>query len=336
LIASLEPNPAVAVVTSFDFLMTYLRDGQYDKLDAKLAEFEHTRERRSDGWPVIDGALAALERYLKDDPSVVPNLEAWQHALPASYYPVFLHAQWFMDEADYVRGPDYAEFVPKESWGPFHEDLAHAREELLRAHAMAPEAAVPCSKLLWIAMEEKGSWDEKWHWFQEATRFDPENIEAHQTMLEALKPKWGGSFEAMFRFARESVAKHPGDPNLQLLIPAAHREMAFFGTERLPHHQHVYKYYQDEQVWKEVREAYERYLAAYPEALGYHNWFARTAMTAGDRKVLRREMAKIQGAWQPEAWDGSYEWYERARRLAEETEEQPSSQTVPALAPIAQ
>jgi hypothetical protein len=324
-LASFVPKLASA---DYNFI-GYLRDGEYEKLEAKLAEYERTRERNENGNLAVEGVLDDLASYMKEDPSIVPNLSAWERAYPTSYYPVYLQGKVFASDAYYARGTDYAEFVPKEAWQSFHEDMAHAREQFLRAHALAPKAAIPSTELLWIEMNEGTSSAAEWHWFEEATRFDPTNAEAHMRMLEALKPKWGGSNEAMFRFAREAIAKHPSDPNLQLLIAEAHQEMASHGTDGANRK----KYLQQEEVWKEVRQAYERYLAAYPNAWYQRNWLAQLAYTVEDREVLRREMPKIKDKYTLKPWFGRYDLFERAQRMAEE---EPSGKAAAPPAAIAQ
>ncbi|GGN48645.1 hypothetical protein FHR83_009027 [Actinoplanes campanulatus] len=65
--------------------------------------------------------------------------------------------------------------------------------------------------------------DERWRRFHRLIEIEPDHWYGHEQMLLALTPKWGGSSEAVFDFARTRAAACPGT-HIPALVALAHRE----------------------------------------------------------------------------------------------------------------
>jgi hypothetical protein len=116
-------------------------------------------------------------------------------------------------------------------------------------------------------------------------------------MYVASTPAWGGSLELAFAFARGAARRQPDDPYARVLIVRAHEEAV-----RAQPPQAKLAYYRTPEVWREVASAAEAFVAALPESEYGHNLLAYLALRAGQRGVLRRELAWIGERRDPRVW----------------------------------
>lgn len=65
--------------------------------------------------------------------------------------------------------------------------------------------------------------EERWRRFNKLIELDPHHLFGHEQMLENLMPKWSGSTEAMFDFARTRAAACPAT-HIPVLVAQAHLE----------------------------------------------------------------------------------------------------------------
>jgi hypothetical protein len=57
-------------------------------------------------------------------------------------------------------------------------------------------------------------------------------------------------------------------------------------------------------VWNELLPVLQRYVAAYPKDSWGHNRLAWLAWRAGQRAIVARELALIDGDYRDDAWEG--------------------------------
>lgn len=125
--------------------------------------------------------------------------------------------------------------------------------------------------------------------FQRAVKADPGEYMAYYPKLIFLAPKWHGSWETMFRFARESLAAAPQGTLVPKIILNAHWEKFNF--------EHNQDYFKEPGVWQEMKHAYLDLLKSFPESVERRNWFALSAYWAGDYEVVREQVKIIGDRW---------------------------------------
>jgi hypothetical protein len=145
--------------------------------------------------------------------------------------------------------------------------------------------------------------------FQRAILADPTDHQAYFNKLMYLMPKWYGSKEEMFSFARESVRKAPPKSRIPMVLPVAHWEMYSRSGENA-------SYFRDPKIWKEMKEVYQAVTKSFPEANSTLNWFARTAYLAGDYDTAREELKKIGDNWDKGTWGNKNAFQEVKRELS--------------------
>jgi len=110
----------------------------------------------------------------------------------------------------------------------------------------------------------------------------------------------------MFRFARETVAKHPDVPEFNQLIVWAHAEMARIWGDGSD-------YYADPEIWSQVQRAYEALAIGEEQSIWAYNRLASLAFRVGRPATARRAFERVGDAWDACAWKSSYDQFERAR-----------------------
>jgi hypothetical protein len=121
-------------------------------------------------------------------------------------------------------------------------------------------------------------------------------------------PKWYGSKEEMFPFAREAAKKAPPDSRIPAVLADAHWEMYCRSEPKAS-----YFYFKNPNVWKEMKEVYLTLSKRFPNSNEFPNWFARTAYLAGDYDTAREEFKIIGDDWLETAWGGKKS-FEKAKR----------------------
>jgi len=173
--------------------------------------------------------------------------------------------------------------VTEDGWTKFHERIALAKKDLERAYELAPKLPHAAAALVTVAMAES---DEKASkaWFEKAVRADPRYQPAYEHRLTHLEPKWGGSEEEVFAFAREHGKK---DPALALLIVHLHFATADCSGRRDA-------YVKDAAVKSEIEDALARYAKAFPRCP--NGYVAKVAFAGRLHDVKGQVAAHEEGA----------------------------------------
>ena len=139
---------------------------------------------------------------------------------------------------------------------------------------------------------------EHWNRFRGLLAVDAENYRGHLLMLENLSPRWGGSTEAMFRFARARAAQVPEGCAVRALVVNAHFEAyeqlrretggkpeAYFATRELA--------YEVEDAWRESVDSPNFHDDSNAEAL--YNLFAAALFMVDLRELARTALTAMDG-----------------------------------------
>jgi WD40 repeat protein len=103
------------------------------------------------------------------------------------------------------RGGGWASEVPEKGWQGFEAHLTKARSLLLQAWKEQPELPEAAHFLITVATGGVGGEDARF-WFDRAVAVDFDFEAAYRALFWALRPRWGGSHEAMLAFGRECLA----------------------------------------------------------------------------------------------------------------------------------
>ncbi|MFH0879977.1 MAG: DUF4034 domain-containing protein, partial [Lentisphaerota bacterium] len=98
-----------------------------------------------------------------------------------------------------IRSGALAKEVSKKQWKGFFRELDTAREHLIKAHELHPEFPEAAEHMIVISMARSDDLGEQ-YWFNQAVTAQFDYLPAYRSLLLALYPRWGGSWEEMQAF----------------------------------------------------------------------------------------------------------------------------------------
>jgi hypothetical protein len=135
----------------------------------------------------VDDRLAQLLKTIQQQDG-----ESWEyHLLQGKYH---LRMAWR------ARGGGWASTVTDEGWKGFRAHLAEARIQLEQAAAVKVDDPIAGALMLLVNLGNRKSPDEPGDWFLKAIQRDPNHRDAYDNLLLILRPRWGGSHQAIAEF----------------------------------------------------------------------------------------------------------------------------------------
>ncbi|WIM94982.1 hypothetical protein ACTOB_007043 [Actinoplanes oblitus] len=182
-------------------------------------------------WPAVRDILTASDperlmfrlRWLSHH----QGLEEWipdvVRAEPDATLPRLVYGARAISWAWEARGNGGSETVGQDQWKIWFDRLKLAENCLDKVVDRAPDCAEAWHYLVILGRARQLPLAEQWRRFDRLIAIDPTHFYGHEQMLENLMPKWSGSTEAMFDFARTRAAACPGT-DIPLLVAKAHLE----------------------------------------------------------------------------------------------------------------
>jgi hypothetical protein len=189
------------------------------------------RALRKQDWPTAGGILRTADPELRSHylsvAATTVGVERWitdviRHD-PDPVLPLLIRGAGLLTSAWELRRDGLASTLTDagaELWSRLVRQAEECVEEVLRRDPGRADAwtwSIALSRALNLPEAERR------RRFQRLIEIEPTNWHGHEQMLLALTPKWGGSSEAMFEFARTRAAACPGT-HIPALVVLAHRE----------------------------------------------------------------------------------------------------------------
>jgi tetratricopeptide (TPR) repeat protein len=192
-------------------LRSLLHAHRYQELSAHGAELQKAFEDdpRKEYWPIdFSEAFASPEPEIEDD------LQAWTEATPDSFAPWLAQGSHRFAAAQALRGTNYATKTPEADMQAMRIAGERAMTDLRKAYALRPQLVAAMRQIMRMASfvsDDKTIEDMK----DRGTRLCGECLQIRVAYLHGLTPRWGGSYEAMRAFVRESPVA--GNPRFRVL-----------------------------------------------------------------------------------------------------------------------
>lgn len=129
-----------------------------------------------------------------------------------------IHQAWL------VRGRGVASTVSAEQWTGFRDHLVAAERELVELAALDPDDPLVAGLRLVTARGLSLGLSEVQRRWARLAAVSPDDIAAQSAQLQTLAPKWAGSTELMFEFARACLAEGRPGSSAGRLVAIAHYE----------------------------------------------------------------------------------------------------------------
>jgi hypothetical protein len=149
-------------------------------------------------------------------------------------------------------------------------------------------------------------------WFQRAMALDPSDAVACSRKRYYLEPKWYGSAPEMLSFAHECVDSKVWRGRVPLTLVDAHESLARYIKD--PKEREAY--WKRAVVWKDIKNAFERFFTLNPDAQAYRHNYAKYAYRCEQWDDLNTQL-KLLGEINYDYFGGK-EAFEKMVRLAKE------------------
>lgn len=279
-------------------LATMLRQGEFDTLRFNLSRLHRDSQRSC-----IEAMLEELDEAESCD-QWMERLWQWYrqnrefHAMTVLIYGLVKYA-WMK------RGGEVAGEVGEKQARMCREAMEEAERLLDKVQATHPDNADLLSIRLVTARALGLDAAQQWTRFRALIGIDPGHYRGHLSMLESLKSPWGGSDEAMFKFARGRAKQMPDGHPLKALVVHAHFEMRH--QRQRSADPGTGEYFQQSEIAAEIEEAWTSSIAS-PQFRDESrrdelaNLFAAALYLAGRHDLARMALAMLDGHCRPMPW----------------------------------
>jgi hypothetical protein len=169
-----------------------------------------------------------------------------------------------------IRTARRAKDVSSEQFAALHDYLRRAETLLIDATAARPDNVAAWSRRLTTSMGLELGQSESRRRYDQLARTDPHNLQAQRRMVQLLCPKWSGSWEAMFAFARECAWSAPLGSHCPAVLVEAHIERGF---------EEGRGYFDSDEVRRDINAAAERSIG-HPDYRPGYGWTAAQSLFA--------------------------------------------------------
>lgn len=253
-------------------VQAWCRQGDWDALARHFAQLP-----TADAVYFTAGVVGGL-------PGVMTFVGEVAQAQPSAVLPKLLLAARAVELAWEARTATRAAHVSREQFHEMHQYLRFGEERLLEVTAREPDNGAAWALRITNARGLQLGQAEARRRYDRLAKHHPHMFFAQAQLLQQLCPKWSGSWEAAFGFARQCAAAAPEGSLNGALIPEAHAEywLSLRGGER-----DVYLRWPE--VQREVAEAALRSVLhpAFRPTYGWvgaHSHFAWVFSLAGDHR----------------------------------------------------
>jgi len=165
-------------------------------IETLQARFEEDPTRES--W-----AIDASSAFESAEPQLAGSLDAWVKATPDSFAPYLARASYRSAVAFARRGGKYANETPDEDPAAMKSGLADALRDVEHARALRPKLVAAMRVQLNLLLLSGGR--DLTKVIDDAVSICPSCLQVRLAYLNALRPRWGGSYALIDAFAERSA-----------------------------------------------------------------------------------------------------------------------------------
>jgi hypothetical protein len=234
------------------------------------------------------------------------NLRDWIRQYPESINAHLAYAHMLLEKAWSVRGWGYADTVAPANWRPFLEQVEKTRAYLMEHKEIG--ISDPRWNYLIVDIANLQQIPEIEYEALIGTALDrhPDYYPMYFNIMLHYEPKWGGSAEAIEKFARESVARSRSREG-----EGMYARIYWYASQSL----YGNNLFQSSSVdWLEMKQGIDDVLKTFPDQWNINN-FAKFACIARDREKTKELIGQVSSDFVLDAW-GDYTIFENCKTWA--------------------
>lgn len=270
--------------------------------DYEAVEQEIASARQTGYTPWYLGSwMAFYFKYLRDDPEQansvrdISRAEQWLENSPNSLYAHTYLGDLYTDLGWTARGAKFRKDTPEQNFGEMKQYFKLAIAEYRKALAINPQNVYASRQLVRMAKSNCNREDLA-EAFNQAIKYTRDYYYLYGSYVDALQPKWCGSNQEMFEFARRYAQDNEQNPVLARLVSRVHEYSAdqlarkkskyawvrsYFKFEESGYWARYFRYFRDETIWQEYTQAYKIVFRAFPNYADGLYQYARAARQSG-------------------------------------------------------
>jgi tetratricopeptide (TPR) repeat protein len=190
-----------------------LRDRKFQALDARLNSYQKGFEQNV----LEEGNLSlAFDAFNFTDATLGPVLDEWVKSEPDSYPAHLARAKYLLALGWQARGAQNADKTSDEQFSEMKRLFVESANEAVAAIKLNPKASIAYAAIINAA---SGVSDSKTmeSVYAAGVKNVPLSLSIRTTVMSALRPRWGGSYEAMAKFAEDAQQYAAQNPRLESL-----------------------------------------------------------------------------------------------------------------------
>ena len=191
-------------------LIQELRDRKFQQLDTQLNSYQKAFE----GNVLEEGNLAiAFDTFGFTDPALTPILDEWVKNEPASYPAHLARAEHLLALGWQARGDRSTEKTSEQQFNEMQNLFGEGVKEAIAAIKLNPKSSIGYALII-DATKGAGSGDGLRRAYAVGIKNVPLSLSIRTYVMTALEPRWGGSYDAMEKFAGEAQKYAAQNPRL--------------------------------------------------------------------------------------------------------------------------
>lgn len=194
-------------------LIQELRDRKFQALDTQLNSYQKGFEQNV----LEEGNLSlAFDAFGFTDATLGPVLDEWVKSEPDSYPAHLARAKYLLALGWQARGAQNADKTSDEQFSEMKRLFVESANEAVAAIKLNSKASIAYAAIINAA---NGVSDSKTmeSVYAAGIKNVPLSLSIRTTVMSALRPRWGGSYEAMAKFAEDAQQYAAQNPRLESL-----------------------------------------------------------------------------------------------------------------------
>ena len=200
-------------LNDIDNIRNKLIEGRFEELNDQLATYQEALDKDPlDEYKVYD----AYRTFFKCDKSLEEPLKAWQRTFPDHYQPHLAMAAFYFGRGWETRGYRYAGDTSEEQFEMMRTYFLKSEQNLKTALHIKPNLLTAHWIMIGLSNASSVGGNEN-DAIEKAIQLFPLSYIIRSMAMWAKEPRWGGSFRAMERIAREAEKYAEVNPKLSSL-----------------------------------------------------------------------------------------------------------------------
>jgi tetratricopeptide (TPR) repeat protein len=191
-------------------ILADLKARRFDALEKELRSYQEQAEREVS---MEDNAVFAIGAFSNTEPALGPLLDEWERRLPDSYVPHLAKAEYLIALGFKARGDKWTDETSKQQFDRMNDYFTRGVPEVKEVISRDKRVAEAYVLLIRAAKRSEGA-DLVRSIAVEGLAEVPASFAIRRAFITSLEPRWGGSYDAMEKFARDSEARVNENPEI--------------------------------------------------------------------------------------------------------------------------